>query len=331
MKLVHSLRILSVSLLILVQVTCPPVYETPTIVRHDNPMNQPYNPRLDNLNDSSADNYVRYKDRQKKVGLYSELVRNFNIQSLRKWLEFFENENLHELSMPEMVDNVSRMTGKAVDLQNFISFKSGLVAKFMGLLDMKLKQIAVLDDAIKNIERHGFDIHTNLGNNLVWKQNLEELMDLSTAVNSNYSLAWGSMCEVIEQKDKINTTLLDSRRSVKHSLEKEYVPGAKYFKTVTGINKAEDHKHLPTPSVRNAKDLAKGKALLNLEKPKVNATKTPNITPNASTPNATTAVPVQVPVTPPSLATKITLIEKAEKSEGRHHKKAHLKKHKKRF
>jgi hypothetical protein len=273
MKLVKTTFTLSIIVLLISKIVCPPVYEVPTIVKADQPFNQPYNSRLDNLNDSSADNYKRYKDRQTKGGLYSEMVRNFSLANFKKWLDFFESENLNELSVPEMMDNVSRMTGKAVDLQNFIQLHSGLVVKLLGILDMKLKQIKVLESTVGNINNHGFDINSNLGNNLVWKQNLEELIDYSASVNSNYSLAWSTMCEVLDGKDKVLREVIDSRRSVKPGLEKELYPNTKNFKSIEGVNQADDTRVLPTPTVRNEKDLERGKRTLKAEKAIVAAQK----------------------------------------------------------
>lgn len=273
MKLVKSTFILSIALVLAVQIMCPPVYEVPTIVKNDQPFNQPYNSRLDNLNDSSADNYARYKARQTKGHLYSEMVRNFSLANFKKWLDFFESENLHELSVPEMIDNVSRMTGKAVDLQNFIQLHSGLVVKLLALLDMKLKQIKVLEDTVGNINNHGFNVSSNLGNNLVWKQNLEELLDYSASVNSNYSLAWSTMCEVIGGKENVLAQLLDSRHAKKAPFTREFYPNTKYHKIVEGVNKGDDEHALPSPSIRNEKDLARGQRKLKAEKIKVQADK----------------------------------------------------------
>lgn len=260
--------VIGITLLLAAQIICAPEYEVPIIVKSDQPFNQPYNARLDNLNDSSADNYKRYKDRHTKTHLYSEIVRNFSLTNFKKWLDFFETENLNELSMKEMIENVSRMTGKAVDLQNFIQLHSGLVVKLLGLLDMKLKQIKVLEGTVSNINKHGFNVSSNLGNNLVWKQNLEELLDYSASVNSNYSLAWSTMCEVIGNKEMVLGELLDSRHSKKPSLTREYYPDSKYFKTIEGVNRGDDTKPLPSPSVRNVKDLERGQKKLKEDKKK---------------------------------------------------------------
>lgn len=273
MKLIKSTFTLSLTVILLTQIICSPVYEVPTIVKNDQPFNQPYNSRLDNLNDSSADNYARYKARQTKGHLYSEMVRNFSLSNFKKWLDFFESENLNELSMPEMIDNVSRMTGKAVDLQNFIQLHSGLVVKLLAILDMKLKQIKVLENTVSNISNHAFDVNSNLGNNLVWKQNLEELMDYSASVNSNYSLAWSTMCEVIGAKENVLAELLDSRHSKKAPFTRELYPNTKYLKIVEGVNKGDDEHNLPSPTIRNEKDLARGQKLLKADKIKVKAEK----------------------------------------------------------
>ena len=71
-----------------------PIYEAPMITKRDFPFDQPYNPRIDNLNDSSENNYQRYLSRRRKGHVNSELARGFNINSLSEFLDSYETERL---------------------------------------------------------------------------------------------------------------------------------------------------------------------------------------------------------------------------------------------
>lgn len=266
MKLFNRKLLTTIILVLAVSVISLPDYEIPTIVHHDQPFNQPYNARIDNINDSSANNYERYLGRKLKVHLNSEMGRNASIKSFQKWLDFYESENLKELTLAEMIDNISNILGKSIHLQNFINLKSGLVVKLLGLMDMKLKQITVLDDTMKNIEFHPSDINMNAGNNLIWKANLEELFDVSAAENNLYNLNWNSMCEAMALKGRATQPVVSSKHVKKPHITRRYHPEQEFLLDKNGVDhNADDSKAYPTPSIRDVKDLERGKEELQKE------------------------------------------------------------------
>lgn len=256
-------KLFSLTTLLLISFTLAlPEYETPIIVRKDNPFNQPYNPRLDNMNDSSADNYQRYKDRRYKGHLTSEMTREFNMDTFKAWIDFSEKENLHELSHPQMIDNVGKILGKSIDLQNFINLKSGLIVKLLAILDLKLKQLEVLDNTLLSIEEHPGDIHSNLSGNAFWKNKLDELINYSTAVNSNYSLDWSTMCEVLGSKPPVTTKIPSSKLVSKNHLTKGYYPEQEFLSVKDSAHQDNDSKETPFSSERKSSDLSKGREFI---------------------------------------------------------------------
>lgn len=269
-----KLKIVSITLLLLVSLTvsftneaaeADPTYETPMIVRKDAPLNQPWNPRIDTINDSSAKNYERYLARGIKSHVNSEIIRNFSVASFDKFLTFYENENLKEATMGDMIENVGRILGKSIDIQSFINLKTGLIMKKLGLLDMKLKQVAVLENTAKQVTLHPRDIHSNLGNNQQWKTHLENIVDETASVHSLYSLAVNSICQVINYK------VMDARtdiHSAKHiapiPIEKKFYPNDTY-KEPRGLFK-EDDRQIPTATVRDEWNLKTGQEELKKER-----------------------------------------------------------------
>jgi len=265
MKLELS-KILVLNLILLTIINCQ-IYEKPTIIKKDNPYNQPWNPRIDTINDSSANNYQRYLGRKAKSHVTAELVREFSIRSFKQWLDYLEKENLKENTMGDMIDNVSTFLGKSINLQSYINLKSGLVLKKLALLDMKLKQIEVLENSIKQIEIHPADIHSNLGSNLVWKSNLESLVDESASLHSGYNLAWNSICQVLgAKKDHILTNMISSKHIAKPAQEKIYYPEQEYFIDPQGVTRDKE-KEYPVASVRDEIELAEGKKAIKASSP----------------------------------------------------------------
>lgn len=262
MKLTSKLLFTIAALLLVSNTFSLPEFETPVIVKKDNPFNQPYNPRLDNMNDSSADNYQRYKDRRTKGHLTSEMAREFNMDTFKAWIEFTEKENLHELTHPQMIDNVSKILGKSIDLQNFINLKSGLIVKLLGLLDMKLKQLEVLDNTMNSINDHHSDIHSDLYGNAFWKNKLDELLNYSTAINSNYSLDWSTMCEVLGAIQPVTTNIPSSKLVRKSQLARQYHPDQEYLVMKETNEANDDSNNIPKPTIRSEADLNHGREYL---------------------------------------------------------------------
>jgi len=188
----------------------------------------------------------------------AEIVRNFSVSAFQKWLDYYETENLLEQTRGDMVENVGRILGKTIDLQQFIHLRAGLILKKLALLDMKLKQIGVLEDTIKNIEIHPADIHSNLGNNLLWKFNMEAIVDETASIHSGYQLAWNSICEVLGvPKDLAINPIVSAKHIAKPGLDKHYYPDQEFFKDPS--TKLPDDRPVPSANIRADKNLDHGK------------------------------------------------------------------------
>lgn len=265
MKLINKQLFCAIIVITLSIAFSIPDYEAPLIVKKDNPFNQPWNPRLDNMNDSSANNYKRYKDRRLQATLNSNLVRDFNLADFKIWLNFYENQSLVERTTGEMVDNISNFVGKSVGLQSYINFKSSLVVKQLALLDMKLKQLEVLDNAITEIKQHPNNISSNLGSNLIWKDNLDSVVLETTANDLQYHLGYTSICELLDGdlKDRVTTKTLSSKPIHKPSLDNIYIPRNQHI----GYEDHHSDKVIPEGGVelRNV-DINKIKSELEAEK-----------------------------------------------------------------
>lgn len=256
-----------------------PTYEAPTIYRKDAaPFNQPHNARIDNMNDTSENNYKRYKGRQEKNKLNRDLDRNFDLIALRSWMDFYEKENLDELAYKELIENLTNFISKSVVIQNYVHFKSNMINKKLALLDMKLKQIDVLNQAMENIKNHPGNPSTNLGNNLLWKDSMNDFIRNSAVVNSLYSTAASRVCDVLGIKDRVLSPPLDSRMVEKSHYKNQYSPrDTLEFDVVNEEQPKPDFKDIDKSiPLRNLDDLKKGKEALQKEKEEGNKKKDSN-------------------------------------------------------
>jgi len=262
MKLVNKLTQFTILIIAIsgVLLNQAPTYETPTIVRKTSPFNQPFNPRIDTLNDSSAANYQRYKNRQNKNNAESELIRFFDIERLKAWLKIMESENLDELTNKDVINNISNIVGKSSDLQNYINFKAGLVNKKLALLDMKLKQVDVLDNAIESIQQHPGDINSNLGSNLLWKYHLESVMENIAVTNSNFQTGSSTICEILQNSKEVTENIPSSSTVQKDPINRQYIPDQEFISNSRdGENAHKNAEYEPKSPKRNPLHLKKGK------------------------------------------------------------------------
>jgi hypothetical protein len=199
-----------------------PEYEIPTILRSNQPFNQPNNARLDYMNESSASNYKRYLDRKLKTHLQSELVREFNVEAFGKWVDFYTDENINAKPVHTILNNISDILGKSLDLQSYVNFRSGLIVKQLALFDMKLKQINVIDKAINNIKMHEGNIYTNLGNNDQWKEAMDQVTLYASSSDTDYSTKFSSLCEILGLQEESTKQPISSKKVKRPSYSKMY-------------------------------------------------------------------------------------------------------------
>lgn len=250
-----------------------PDYEVPVIIKNNSPFNQPINKRLDHMNDSSVRNYQRYLHRKAKSHVNAEIVRVMDPKSFEEFLHLYEDEALEARDNVDMVNNLGRLLGKAIDLQSYINLRAGLVVKKLALLDLKLKQISILEDTIESVKVHPSNISSNLGDNLHWKTDVDNILREHAVVTSNLSLRWKAICDVFDYEAFMHSSP-HSTRVRKPFPRNIYYPHANRFPFGNGIDENKiDPRPDPHTGKRPVKKLVSGLKALNNHKLKVSKRK----------------------------------------------------------
>ena len=118
---------------------------------------------------------------------------------MNKWLEHLGSQNLNTINKSEFLDDLMNLKGLAKVLQSSIIGKANSVMDKLALLDLKLKEQHLLDQEIEGVRLHGGNINSNLGDNLPWKERLEEIVTNAASVHSEFDVALYGMCEVIKR------------------------------------------------------------------------------------------------------------------------------------
>ena len=99
----------------------------------------------------------------------------------------------------EYVDDLTNLRGFAKILQTNIIGKSNAVMDKLALMDLKLKEEKLIEEEVRGIKAHPGNISSNLGNNLAWKERLEEIVNNAASVHSEFDSALYGICEVIKR------------------------------------------------------------------------------------------------------------------------------------
>lgn len=118
---------------------------------------------------------------------------------MNKWLEHLGSQNLNTINKNEFLDDLMNLKGFAKVLQSSIIGKANSVMDKLALLDLKLKEQHLLDQEIEGVRLHGGNINSNLGDNMPWKDRLEEIVTNAASVHSEFDVALYGMCEVIKR------------------------------------------------------------------------------------------------------------------------------------
>jgi len=91
-----------------------------------------------------------------------------------------------------------------------------------------MKEQALIDDQIKSIQDHKGNISSNLGDNLPFKEKLEDIVNNAASIHTEFNVALNGICNVIK---KINTFVhsmearkIDSRKIKGPNPETQYYP-----------------------------------------------------------------------------------------------------------
>ncbi len=93
------------------------------------------------------------------------------------------------------------MKAFAMILQGWIIGKSNSIINKLGLIDLKLKEQKILEDEVSQVNSHPGDLNSNAGNNLIWKERLEDIVNNVASVHSEFDVNLHGICDVIKKVD----------------------------------------------------------------------------------------------------------------------------------
>lgn len=180
----------------------------------------------------------------------------------------------------EYVYDISTLKGFANVLQSRIIEKANAVIDKMNLLDLKLKEQNLVEHEVSEIKSHPGNISSNLGNNLPWKERLEELVSNGASVHDQFDVSLNGICAVLRRINVFVNSIEISR--IPSSKIRQTLPETQYYPndqlvlekapTVHGFGpKLGQYNHSYGPDVvrahKNSKSVnTNNKAVINLKK-----------------------------------------------------------------
>lgn len=64
-----------------------------------------------------------------------------------------------------------------------------------------MKEIDIIEEQLESIRKHSGNINSNLGGNLPWKENSEEIISNTSNISSEFNVALHGICHVINKID----------------------------------------------------------------------------------------------------------------------------------
>lgn len=200
-----------------------PVYESPVIIRAGV---SNYNPRIESINLSSAEKNERYLNNKLKNKLEGEMIGNFSLDSLNKLFDLYSTEGLEKKSNNQIVEEVGNLLKNSIELQKYITFTSQAVKKRLDLLDVKLKQIEVIDNQVDNLKAtdKNPEEKTRIETDITKAKN-ERAFEILASASSLFNLNYNSACQVLkvakEELDNFNSSQKDSSDKENDEVEAE--------------------------------------------------------------------------------------------------------------
>jgi len=146
---------------------------------------------------------------------------------VNNWVTALAGQNLNMIHKKDFLDDLSYLKGFAQLLQSHIIGKANAVMDKLALLDLKLKQQKLIDVELVNIKNHPGNISSNLGNNLPWKERLEELVNNAASIHTEFDTSLQGVCGVIQ---KINLFVKNMERTYRDSRTiHQPAPETKYY------------------------------------------------------------------------------------------------------
>jgi hypothetical protein len=170
--------------------------------------------------------YAAWKE--KKESLRSELARGFTLVALNKWINHLTDRNFDLVSKGEFIEDVATIKGFSKILQTWIIAKSNDVINQVALLDLKMKEQALIDDQVTQVQNHAGNVSSNLGDNLPWREKLENIVENSASIHGEFDVALNGICNVIKKIDNYISSMrnihADSRTIRSSPPETQYYP-----------------------------------------------------------------------------------------------------------
>jgi len=113
-----------------------------------------------------------------------------------------------------------------------------------------MKEQSLIDEQIKSIKEHPGNISSNLGDNLPFKEKLEDIVNNAASIHTEFNVALNGICTVIK---KINTFVHQMEaRKINSKKIKGANPETQYYPNSYLINK---HDKVTNPQVRDPKSI----------------------------------------------------------------------------
>jgi len=138
------------------------------------------------------------------------------------------DRNFDLVSKGEFIEDVATIKGFSKILQNWIIAKSNDVINQVALLDLKMKEQALIDEQVAQVQNHPGNVNSNLGDNLPFREKLERIVEISASVHGEFDVALNGVCSVIKKIDNYISSMknikIDSRRIKGAPAETQYYP-----------------------------------------------------------------------------------------------------------
>ncbi len=113
-----------------------------------------------------------------------------------------------------------------------------------------MKEQALINEQILSIQTHPGNISSNLGNNLPFKEKLEDIVNNSASIHSEFNVALHGICNVIKKIDiyvrEMQSKQINSRKIKGPAPETQYYPDSYVFSgQVDRLNRKDYNEKIP--------------------------------------------------------------------------------------
>ncbi len=111
---------------------------------------------------------------------------------MNKWLDFLAYQDTQMMGTNEFIGDIMDMKGLSKNLQHGIVGRANNIINKLALIDLKLKEVKLIEEEIDGVARHPGNLGSNMGLNRPWKERLNELITNAASESTQFSVAiWG--------------------------------------------------------------------------------------------------------------------------------------------